>query len=536
MTSGAEVISDGGQIGLNPGFTYYVVVVDATHFRLAPTQFDAAIAPAHDPADPLSGRIIDLQAGVDFDPAHPEQVLLGRYDYTAQPDNDPNPIAGVPSAWRSGNYDPDFVYEMPLAEQNAIIASRVRQATEMANPISATLRRFLYPGSFVISGFDPGASNETLNVLAHSLTLEVNDADLAVNPPTGRVGTLLPQQTLLMEYGINGTASHASLLTQEQKELLGSAIIHDVVGIQYVTYRYLGSTANYDFQSATHDFSDAALWERVEPDYITSVDTGVVSITTGQTVLVEIDKANYGWYKFLGTDRSISLATQNYKDFSLWQPVVIDVETQATLRLVGDDPTTIKTVVLNNGNLVADTETIDRLTIQVVDDVNIELDSAGQLQVTARGDVALQAVGDVNVQEVITPGDVRLSATGKIIDQSTSGAAIVSLGNVNLEAEVVQKSLGVPLQTLIGPSGSLSGATTGAFRVVQGSGSRTIAGSSHTFGDLAVPFLFGGGEVEITVQDGDLLLGQLESNTGFVFDAAVRSSTTAIQARRMIGI
>ncbi len=196
---------------------------------------------------------------------------------------------------------------MPQVEQDAIIASRVRQATELANPISATLRRYLYPGSFIISGFDPGTSHETLNIQATDLTLEVNDGNLAVNPPTGRVGTLLPQQTLLMEYGINGIDSHASLLTQEQKELLGSAIVNDVIGTHYVTYRYLGSTANYDFQSPTHDFSDGSLWQRVEPDFITSVDIGVIHITTGETVLVESDQASYGWYKFIGSDRSVSL-------------------------------------------------------------------------------------------------------------------------------------------------------------------------------------------------------------------------------------
>ncbi len=62
-----------------------------------------------------------------------------------------------------------FRVAMPQIDQDAIIANRVRQATEMANPISATLRRYLYPGSFIISGFDPGTSNETLNILATDL-------------------------------------------------------------------------------------------------------------------------------------------------------------------------------------------------------------------------------------------------------------------------------------------------------------------------------------------------------------------------------
>ncbi len=93
LTSGAELIAGSEQIGLIPGFVYYAVVVDATHLRLAPTQFDAAIAIPHDPANPSSGRIIDLQAGFDFDAAHPDQVILQRFAYTAQPDNDPNPIA-----------------------------------------------------------------------------------------------------------------------------------------------------------------------------------------------------------------------------------------------------------------------------------------------------------------------------------------------------------------------------------------------------------------------------------------------------------
>ncbi len=186
----------------------------------------------HDPANPNSGRIVDLEPGFDFDAAQLSQVELQQFDYTAQPDNDPNPIPGVDSAWRTGSYDPDFVYKMPQPEQDAIIAQRVRQATELANPISATLRRHLYPGSFIISGFDPGTSNETLNVLAGSLTLTVNDGNLAINPQPSRG---IAQAAADVADGVRHQrhANQPSLLTQEQKELTGFGHHQDVVGIQY---------------------------------------------------------------------------------------------------------------------------------------------------------------------------------------------------------------------------------------------------------------------------------------------------------------
>ena len=521
LQSGAQLLSSGGSIGLTSGFTYYAVVIDATHFKLAPSRFDAAIAVPHDNSNPDSGRIIDLVAGFDFNAAQLTDIVLEHFTYTSSADTVTGPISGVLDAWRIGNYNGDFVYSMPQAEKDAIIAARVRQATEVANPISATLRRDLYPESFVFSSVAPGTSNETLNISAAGITLVVGDPNPAVTPPSGRVGTLDSIQTLELEYGINGTPGHPSLLTLDQKELLSSAIVDDVIGKTYVTYRYIGSAASsYNFQASTHDFNDATKWTRVDPTYITSVNTSPVMISANQTVLVELDSASYGWYTFVGSTSTISLAVQNYTDTSLWQRVSINHTTQETLRLVGDAPSTVRSVSLATNDLVADTTTVNRLTIQVVDDVNVEVLGTGRLSAAAKGDIAIQATGELKVDQVITPGDIRLSASGNLIDVGTGIAAITSLGKVNLEGQVVQgNNVGIPMRVLVGPSGSLSGVSAGDFRIQQGNGSFTVDGVNATFGDLTVTRTFSGGTTSIEATDGNLTIGKLESSTGFALTA-----------------
>ncbi len=157
-----------------------------------------------------------------------------------------------------------------------------------------------------------------------------------------------------MEYGINGTATHASLLTQEQKNCWCSAIVNDVVGTHYVTYRYLAPPPT-TISNQPHMISAMAHYGNGlrRTTSLRWIQASSTSRLARRFWWKSIKPVTAG-YEFIGTDRSISLATQNYSDHSLWVPVVIDVETQATLRLEGEDPSTVKTVVLNQGNLVAE--------------------------------------------------------------------------------------------------------------------------------------------------------------------------------------
>ncbi|MFO0942485.1 MAG: hypothetical protein U0930_17240 [Pirellulales bacterium] len=526
LQSGAEIHAKNGQIGLTNGFDYFVVVVDATHIRIAPTRFDAAIALPNDPNNSASGRIVDLVAGVDFNASQLSNVVLERFSYTSGADIS-GAIPGVLDAWRVGPYDPDFVYSMPQAEKDAILEARVRQATEVANPVSATLRRFLYPESYVFSSATTGQSAELRNISASEIRLSVNDTNPAVNPPTGRIGSLTGIQTLQLEYGINGANGQASLLTEAQKQVLASAIVDDVIGLKYVTYRFIGNSANpstpvaYNFQDANHDFTDGSLWQRVEPDFITTDNQSPVNIANGQTVLVEYSKTSYGWYRYLGSPQTLTLSTQNFADTNLWQPITIDHQTADTQILEGEPLNTVKTVNLFNGQLVSDTTTVDRLTIEVVDDVNIEVNDEGVLIANADGDIALQANGELQLSQVQSLGNVRLSSSGDMFDMGFGNAAVTAVGATNLEGQVVQSvTVGSPLRVLVGPSGSLSGAAAGAFNVSQGHGTFTVLGQSVTFADLNVPRAFSGGMLSVDVTGGDLSIGKLESSTGFTLSAS----------------
>ncbi|MFK8111404.1 MAG: hypothetical protein AB8B91_04360, partial [Rubripirellula sp.] len=527
-------------VGLQSGTTYYAVVIDSTTLQLAISRKEAAIIPTHrDPSVPLdqvagnlTGDVIDLTASIN----NQQQMRLLQYHYTFDDAISAENLE-LTAAEIGTSYDPNRVFLVPEtnpigvdspADRETRREERVSTAGQLASPISGPLRRFLYPQTELIG---PAASNtggELLNISGGSITLQVGDTDSSVEPPSGRVGALSDIQTFNLERGLGlpiqevgeSNAEFDARITEWTltKEFLSRTDVDDVLGRHYVTYRFMGVSGSLP-NAESHDFaaldgSSNPLWVRVDPDVIATEAPGSQTIAHGENILVEYDGESYGWYEFIGVpvgqSETMVYSSQNFADTLRWTPINNSATAGGTLQ---------------NGQLVHDTTTLMRVTVQIVDDVNVETTDSGMLDVLADGDVAIHGTGNLKINLIETTGAVRVASTGDLIDLNTGEAAIIALGNVGLNGQVVRSSQLapdnslLPLRVLVGPAAELSGSSAGDFRVVQGGDVISRGDINQDFGDLTVSRAYSGNVIDIDVTDGDLTIGKLESVSGIVLTA-----------------
>ncbi|EMI53568.1 hypothetical protein, partial [Rhodopirellula sallentina] len=374
----------------------------------------------------------------------------------------------------------------------------------------------------------------------------------------------------------------------ERKSFLARTAVDDVIGRHYTTYRYTGSdlsTLSFD----NVDFGTDPRFEAITVNFNTTRDTTAQTVTHGNVVLVEYDTVSYGLYEFVagsaGHSENFTFAAEDFTDTNRWNPMTItheshvdvprqlgpDFDASAYLtstsvaygqtvvvtvdsnlkiyRFVGVDAGSSEDVTfgtedftdterwefvvdgatiplsLETGQLVSDTNDLQRVTIQIVDDVNIEtLDSDshngeddGTLSVTADGDVALNGASDLFIQQIVSTGNVRVRSIGDLVDLETAdGAAVIAAGDVNLNGKIIRgvnivDGVNSPLRVLVPFSAELSGSSDADFRVIQGNGTYAVNGSNIPYGDLTVSRAYARGNMDITVTDGDLTIGKLEA-------------------------
>ena len=259
-----------------------------------------------------------------------------------------------------------------------------------------------------------GASTDSVpeqaNISGQYITLRVNN---------GSVGQTTGILTINMSQGFDG-------LTEDEMRALSIASAEDVLGFDHVFYRYTGAGAS-GVDLANEDFSSSD-WEEVIPDFLTSnAPIWPVTVTTGQTVLVQSDDpTGYGLYEYVGADTAMHLHRQDFTNTNFWQLVTTSVNTGSGA------------VNLTQGQLVQDLSTVGYVTLQVWDDVDLAATDANAdygLSVQATDGVALQHQQDIRLGDVIAGGDVRLQATEAIVDRNTAPtAAVQTFGSLLLRA------------------------------------------------------------------------------------------------------
>src|SRR5262249_11211978 len=147
-----------------------------------------------------------------------------------------------------------------------------------------------------------------------------------------------------------------------EKILLSTASASDVYGRQYATYIYVGPDGADGSNLAGQNFSDASKWQK-----ITYFATGASkpatlshSTTHNDYILVEFNNGTYGLYQYLGTSGTLNLSLENYANIFRWHKVTANRSTDDT----GTGPLTHGLVVLDKSNL-------ERVALQVRDDVNV---------------------------------------------------------------------------------------------------------------------------------------------------------------------
>ena len=303
---------------------------------------------------------------------------------------------------------------------------------------------------------------------------------------------------------INQPHNFASLSTS-QKKLLSTAQVSDVVGVSYETYQYLGGIeTNVDL--TLEDFSNDTRWQIISPDIFTGTNTtvpNVVLLTTNQYVLVQYNVDDYGLYQYIGPSANTDLVAQAYDDASRWRRVVHDHATD-------DGP-----VDLASGELVANRFVVDSVTLQRVDDVDVELANSS-LTVVASGDVAVSTDNQMKINRVLSGGKVRLEAGDNITDLYTQPhAAVSAVGNVVLAAGggIHGENSANPLRTQVSLAGRLRADAGTRIDILQVSDPFSVNGNDYPISDLWVSKANAAGDVLIEVSNGDMIVGRISSDS-----------------------
>jgi hypothetical protein len=368
-------------------------------------------------------------------------------------------------------------------------------------PLSLSLIELLYPQL----AFDPAfrtapVDGETPNVIGRRITLQAS----------GSIGRAAPVQTILMAGGF-------AAMDAATQELLSRAATRDVIGRSYALYRYTGSATTLDLTAATFT---SGPWTKVAPNHIVGMTTLVVPLATGQLVLVERPGV-YGLYRFLGTGGTRDLALADYRNTALWQPVLPAFTSAATA------------AGLTTGALVLDTRTLERLTLQVIDDVDLQatetfdVGTAVTLTLAAGTGAAVQTPGDFELERVTNAAnELRLVAGRHIADTGTPTPAITSFGALTLLAGGSVYGTGGPLVMRLAENSPLTAEAVGSIDIRQLSGSETLGGVPRTFSHLLAWSVAAGEDVTLAVVAGDLQLGMVVAGD----DATLTASGSILDA------
>jgi hypothetical protein len=362
-------------------------------------------------------------------------------------------------------------------------------------PVSPGLYSFLYPQAAFPTGLPPvQKSNETLNVTGQHVTLIADGG--------GSIGRSQAPSV------VNLSGGFAALSTSD-KILLSSANASDVYGTQYATYRYVGPNGADGSNLADQNFGNTSLWQKITYFATGAGKPATLSQTVANNgyVLVEFNNGSYGLYQYKGTGGTLNLAAENYANTVRWNKVTADRST--------DDSGTGN---LTQGMIVLDKTHLERVALQLRDDVNLQ--AGGQsLVAVSDGNIAIASPTDLSIDTVRAGGDVLLKVAGSIADTyADTFAAIGAFGDLSISAnDLLRGGTGHtddPLRIALSPLSKLYVDAGGSIDIDQVSGNMTIDGVTKAISDLYVAKVGTAGSADIEVMSGEMTVERIDAGTG----------------------
>ena len=358
--------------------------------------------------------------------------------------------------------------------------------------VSPGLLTFLYPHADTLGTSPPSFAVEFDNIVGNRVTLST--------PNEGSdVGELQDITTINDPTNANG-------LTVFQKDVLSVANASDVVGVQYELYEFVApNETNVDLLN--EDYSDTMRWQPIAINHRTGTTSATRTVSTNQTVLVQFDLDFFGLYRYLGSSAELDLFAQNYNDSTLWQ------------RLSPDHASDSGTPSLTTGQLVADKHEVDSLSLRLSNRVMV--DARNALVVTANDRVTIAAPTAMLIERIEAGGATKLSAAASLIDLGIGDAAVATPASLEMRAgsQIAGNSASAPMRTQIGNAGLLRADAVAGIHVVQVAPDTTINGSSLTINDLFVSRAESAMTINITVDEGDLIVGRVLSSSDVILTA-----------------
>ena len=427
--------------------TYFVVKIDNNRIGLAATYADAVastpVTVSLGAAGSLSGVSVRFQLPAAM------QVVADHYG--------------------NQSYNPDFVYLLSQAEINQRIADRTLNSAALTSSVSEGVFRLIYPETTIPNAFvyNP-TGTESPNVVGANVSLIASGASNSIGSSSGLVN-------LDLTSGFKG-------LAPADQQLLSKATVTDIVGVSFATYRYIGVSASVNLGTA--NYTDTSLWQAVTATYSTSATTGSVPVATNDIVRVQLNDT-FGLYKYVGAPAAMVLQGQSYANTMLWAKLDTHLHTGSG------------TKSMTAGTYVENRREVKSVTLQVIDDVNVEV--SGAIVATAAGAIDLGSEGHINIDSVSAGGDVRLRAKGDIVDHYSIGvsAAIKAAGAFSVTST----------------GGGVSG-TSGSLRMQVGALAADVRGNvdvQQVSGGLTVSSVTAGGNVTIKVAAGAMTVGTIDS-------------------------
>ena len=407
----------------------------------------------------------------------------------------------VPEAARAAAYNPTYTWT-GLSEKET--QDRKDAFKRPANQLLSTVARGVYTVLYPDANVPTFAGNPLPNLDFEQNNVSGNDVKLVASGGIGSMSGLV---------SIDLSGGFASL-TDQQRQALANASVGDIVGVSHPLYRWTGAPG-----TVSADASSVAGWQKLSPKWSISVNTYTWAVPTAGDIVLVQRKGEYGLYEWVapgyaGQFNLQNLQDQDYGDETRWQKL------ESAFKTSGG------TVAVVAGTLVEDRSVVENVTLDIVDDVDIETFGIGLVTAKAGGAVALHSDANLDLDAIAAGGDVRLRALNDIIDWgsliSGTPSAIATLGSLGLSAGGRVGGLGTqPLRIQVGaPSGLLSGAFTveaeGAVNVRQiagGIGAGVVDAVSHPFVDLLLASVNAGGDVTID-SAGSLFVQNVASNLG----------------------
>ena len=361
-------------------------------------------------------------------------------------------------------------------------------------PVSPGLYSYLYPQSNFL-GLEPvQTTNEVLNVVGAHVTLIADGG--------GSIGNSQAPTAIDMTGGFAG-------LSDSEKIALSNATASDVYGRQYATYRYVGPDGADGSNLDQQNFGNMGNWEHITYFVTGASNASPIShsTSTNDYVLVEFNNGSYGLYQYKGTSGTLNLATQNYADTTHWTKIMADRST--------DDS---GTGALYQGMIVLDKTNLERVALQLRDDVNVQV-GGSSLTATADGNLAIASPTDLSVDAIRAGGDVLLQVNGSLTDTYANGfAAIGAFGDLSISANGAVHGGGAhsgdPLRIALSTSSRLYVDASGSIDILQKSGNLTIDGTTKAISSLYVAKASTPQSVDIAVMDGNMTVERVDAGTG----------------------